>query len=143
MLKESIFGKKEGSTNLLPEAVSTLNRFQSISDFGKFSNEELMGEVLDAEEKRIKQLDRQARALVNSIDKIDVIAENMLSDLGKIYREKNISARNTIALVNFYKQNSYAWKETIDQFNEIIREGNLKMDKDNLFYKLYKNYHFS
>ena len=136
MLKESIFGKKEGSTNLLPEAVSTLNRFQSISDFGKFSNEELMGEVLDGEEKRIKQLDRQARALVNSIDKIDVIAENMLSDLGKIYREKNISARNTIALVNFYKQNSYAWKETIDQFNEIIREGNLKMDKDNLFYKI-------
>ncbi len=133
MLQESIFGKKEGSTNLLPEAVSTLNRFQTITDFGRFSNDELMTQVLDGEEKRIKQLDRQARALVNSIDKIDIIAENMLSDLGKIYREKNISARNTIALVNFYKQNAYAWKETIEQFSQIAREAGLKVDKDNLF----------
>ena len=136
MLQESIFGKKEGSTNLLPEAVSTLKRFQTITDFGKFSNEELMNQVLEGEEKRIKQLDRQARALVNSIDKIDVIAQNMLKDLGKIYKEKNVSARNTIALVNFYKQNSYAWKETIDQFNQVIRESGLSMDKDNLFYKI-------
>jgi len=136
MLTKSIFGQREGSTNLLPEAVSSLNRFQTITDFGKFSKDELIDQVLDAEEKRIKELDRQARALINSIDKIDVIAENMLKDLGKIYREKNVSARNTIALVNFYKQNSYAWKETIDQFNQILRESGLSMDKNNLFYNV-------
>jgi len=136
MLIKSIFGEREGSTNLLPEAVSSLRRFQTITDFGKYSKDQLMSKVLDAEEDRLKELDRQARALINSIDKIDIIAENMLNDLGKIYKEKNVSARNTIALVNFYKQNSYAWKETIDQFNEIIREGKLDMDKDNLFYKV-------
>jgi LysM repeat protein/bacterioferritin (cytochrome b1) len=136
MLTKSIFGEREGSTNLLPEAVSSLRRFQTITDFGKYSKDQLMSKVLDAEEERLKELDRQARALINSIDKIDIIAENMLNDLGKIYKEKNVSARNTIALVNFYKQNSYAWKETIDQFNEIIREGKLDMDKDNLFYKV-------
>jgi LysM repeat protein len=136
MLQKSIFGEKEGSTNLLPEAVSTLKNFQTITNYGKFSSEELMNQVLDGEEKRIKQLDRQARALINSIDKIDVISENMLSDLGKIYREKNISARNTIALVNFYKQNAHAWKETINEFNEIIRTANLKMDKNDLFYRV-------
>lgn len=136
MLNKSIFGEKEGSTNLLPEAVSSLRRFQSVTDFGKFSNDELIDQVLDSEEKRIKQLDRQARALINSIDKIDVISQNMLSDLSKIYKEKNVSAKNTFALVNFYKQNAYAWKEAISQFNEIIREGDLTMDKDNLFYKI-------
>ena len=136
MLVKSIFGEKEGSTNLLPEAVSSLRRFQTVTDFSKFSTDELMDQVLDSEEKRIKDLDRKARALINSIDKIDIISQNMLTDLAKIYKEKNVSARNTIALVNLYKENAYTWKETIDMFNEIIRTENLVMDKDNLFYRV-------
>lgn len=136
MLVKSIFGEKEGSTNLLPEAVSSLRRFQTVTDFSKFSTDELMDQVLDSEEKRIKDLDRKARALINSIDKIDIISQNMLTDLAKIYKEKNVSARNTIALVNLYKENAYTWKETIDMFNEIIRSENLVMDKDNLFYRV-------
>ncbi|MFZ9377103.1 MAG: hypothetical protein ACO25K_08260, partial [Candidatus Fonsibacter ubiquis] len=53
-----------------------------------------------------------------------------------IYKEKNISARNTLALVNFYKQNTYAWKETIDQFNNIVRDSGSKIDKNSLFYNV-------
>ena len=138
MVSESIFGSKEegDSKNLLPEAVSLLRGFQTVTDTSRYSSEELMTLVVDAQEAEVKKLYRQARALVNSIDKIDIIAENMLSDLGKIYKEKNISARNTLALVNFYKQNSYAWKETIDQFNNIVREAGIKLDKDNLFYNI-------
>ena len=138
MVSESIFGSKEegDSKNLLPEAVSLLRGFQTVTDTSRYSSEELMTLVVDAQEAEVKKLYRQARALVNSIDKIDIIAENMLSDLGKIYKEKNISARNTLSLVNFYKQNSYAWKETIDQFNNIVREAGIKLDKDNLFYNI-------
>lgn len=138
MISESIFGSKSegGSKNLLPEAVSLLRDFQTITDTSRYTSEQLMALVVDAEEKQLKELYKQARALVNSIDKIDIIAENMLSDLGKIYKEKNVSARNTLALVNFYKQNTYAWKDTIDQFNNVLRESGVKMDKDNLFYNV-------
>ena len=138
MVSQSIFGSKEegDSKNLLPEAVSLLKGFQTVTDTSRYSSEELMTLIVDAQEAEVKKLYRQARALVNSIDKIDIIAENMLSDLGKIYKEKNISARNTLSLVNFYKQNSYAWKETIDQFNNIVREAGIKLDKDNLFYNI-------
>ena len=138
MVSETIFGSKTegGSKNLLPEAVSLLRDFQTITDTSRYTSEELMSLVIDAEDKQIKELYKQARALVNSIDKIDIIAENMLNDLGKIYKDKNVSARNTLALVNFYKQNTYAWKETIDQFNNVLRESGVKMDKDNLFYNV-------
>jgi LysM repeat protein len=132
MLVNSIF--KKGTTDLLPEAVATLKDFQTITDFKKFSKDQIMQEVLNAEEDRLKQEYRRARALVNSIDKVDLIVENMLGDLGKIYREKNINARNTIALITLYQNNSFAWKEAIDQLNNIIREGGFTVDKNNLFY---------
>jgi len=125
---------KEGTTELLPAIAESLRSYQDILVSDKLNSSQIIDNALDAEGKRLDEMRNRAIALVNSLDKINSISQNMMKDLSKIYLEKNINARNTIGLVNLYKNNAYAWQNTINEINNILSD--FEIDTANPFYQV-------
>jgi LysM repeat protein len=131
MIEEALFRK--GTTEFLPAISDSLSGYKD-EDNSKLSTDEIIDSALNAEEKRLEELTNRSVALVNSIDKINSVAKNMMADLKKISKMPNINTRNVIALIGLYKNTAYAWQQTINEIDALIYD-QFDPEQDNLFYQ--------
>jgi LysM repeat protein len=130
-LKQTLF--QEGTTKLLPEIVQSLKGYQNITVDQTIDVNSLIDNVLNAEERRMTETKLKADALVNSLTKMDISSDLIIKDLNKILAQSNITSRQTISLVNLYKNTAYAWDSIIDEINNILDKEDI--DTSSEFYK--------
>jgi LysM repeat protein len=130
-LRESLFEK--GTNRYLRDVVRTLKDNLNTDTEG-LSENQIIQNALDAAKKELDVDLQRATALVNSLDTVNSMTKNMLSDISKI-GGSNINNRSTIALLMLYKSNSKAWLKMVQEVDQVLSlEGNM-IDSNNPFYK--------
>jgi len=130
MMKESLFRK--GTSEYLPGIQRTLRDY--LEDLSKPNVNELIENAINAEERRIKEDNARATALVTSLDTINTTVDNILKDLRKIENLPNLNSRSVIGLLGLYKSLASAWYENIKDIDAILSE-EVDVDVNNPFYQ--------
>jgi len=130
-LRESLFEK--GTNRYLRDVVRTLKDNLNTDTEG-LSENEIIQNALDAAKKELDVDLQRATALVNSLDTINSMTKNMLSDISKI-GASNINNRSTIALLMLYKSNSKAWLKMVREIDQVLSLDGEMIDSNNPFYK--------
>jgi LysM repeat protein len=133
IMAESLYQK--GTSKFLPGIQSSLRGHIDFDNTQSLTTEEMFDAVIDAEQRRLKELSIQATALVNSLDSVNTVAKNIKKDLDKISNMPNINARNVVALLALYKNTSYAWLDTMSELDDLLSSES-EMQTDNKFYQL-------
>ena len=130
IVEESLF--RAGTTELLPGVKRSLSPYQTLT--GNETKNEIIESAINAEERRLRDLNNKAVAIVNSLDFINMSTVEMKKVTSKLVNKKSIDSRSIIALLTLYKNQIIGWKNTISNIDDLVSEGNA-MNTNNIFYK--------
>jgi len=133
MLKEAMFQK--GTTKFLTAIRSSLKDYMDFEELKEASEDEKIQRALDAEDRRIADINNKSLALINSFDTINTMSKNMLKDLAKIKSEPSLNNRHTVGLMMLYKNTSRAWLQLLKDVDAILMQNGQFTDTSNLFYQ--------
>lgn len=144
MLDRTIF--REGSNVLLPKAQEILRSYQTVSTLNKnASKEDIILDVVRAEEQRQKDLLNSSRAFINTIGIIDNIAKNIYEDLDAMRKTKSYNQRDAITLLYTYRNAIAGWTSTFEDIDALFRENQgegkkgFDIKEDNEFFTFVNN----
>ena len=130
MLKEALFQK--GSNELLPRVLRSLSDYQTVTNTKNMSVDEVLDNVIDAEERRITDLTNKSRSFINTLSVINNISKNMYKDLDALQKTNSYDSRDAIALLFLYRNSIRSWNDTFESFDELLRsEEDFDIDKEN------------
>jgi LysM repeat protein len=133
ILKEALFQK--GTTKFLGAIKQSLKDHMDFGEIDNNTEDEKIQQALDAEERRIADINNKSISLINSFDTINTMSKNMLKDLAKISSEPGLNNRHTIGLMMLYKNTSRAWLQLLKDIDAILMDNGQYTDTSNLFYQ--------
>ena len=133
LVKEALFEK--GTTQLLTGVRSSLADYIDLQDIKNLEDDAKIEQLLDSEEQRLTDIKNKSVALITSFDSINAMSKNMLKDLSRISKDKNLNSRHTIGMMMLYKNTSRAWMTLLKDIDkEITLESGEFIDTSNPFY---------
>lgn len=134
-LKEAMFEK--GTTQLLPKLKNSLQGYTTLSNTQKYSMDEIIQDVVQAEEKKQADLSNRARSFVNSVYIVNNIAKNIYKDLDMMQKSNSFGTRDSVTLLYLYRNSLRSWNTMFDTFDELVtEEAGFDIDKNNALFDL-------
>ena len=134
-LKEAFFVK--GTTELLPRIKKSLQGYTTISNQESYSMDEIIQDVVQAEEKRQADLTNRSRSFVNSVYVVNNIAKNIYNDLDTMQKSKSFGTRDAVTLLYLYRNSLRSWNTMFETFDELVtEEAGFDINKDNALFDL-------
>lgn len=122
MLKEALFGKEKGSTQLIGRISSSLASYQTVRGKKGYSVDDAIKDALQAEKLKQQDLARGARAFVNTVTIANNIAKNIYEDLAIMQKRKSYDSRDAIALLFLYRSTVRTYNDMFEGFDELLFE---------------------
>lgn len=134
-LKEAMFEK--GTTQLLPKLKKSLQGYTTLSNSQKYTMDEIIQDVVQAEEKKQADLSNRARSFVNSVYIVNNIAKNIYKDLDMMQKSKAFGTRDAVTLLYLYRNSLRSWNTMFETFDEMVtEEAGFNIDQDNPLFDL-------
>ena len=130
-VEESMFQK--GTTQLAPGVKKGLSSYETISTNNK-NKDQIIDEVLDAEERRLNEITKASIAIITSLDTINISAKEINLVTKNILKRRDINDRSIIHLLGLYTSQITAWKNMIKNINDIT-QGTPEGVTSSIFYK--------
>ncbi len=129
ILKRSFF-EKDGR-KLLPSIQKDLSRYLRDSLNNK-NIDEALEIVLDAENRRLEDLNNKSIALVSTLGTISQSYKNMNRELDLLSKKKNFGTRSDMAILGVYKGSSQRMYELVKDLDELLKK-DFEITSDNAF----------
>ena len=134
-LKEAMFEK--GTTQLLPKLVKSLQGYTTLSNNQNYSMDEIIQDVIQAEEKKQADFSNRSRSFVNSVYIVNNIAKNIYKDLDMMQKSKSFGTRDAVTLLYLYRNSLRSWNTMFETFDEMVtEEAGFNIDQDNPLFDL-------
>lgn len=134
-LKEAMFEK--GSTQLLPRLKSSLQGYITISNQQGYSMDEIIQDVVQAQENKLLDLTNRSRSFVNSVYVVNNITKNIYKDLDIMQKSKSFGTRDAVTLLYLYRNSLRSWDTMFETFDELVtEEAGFDIDQNNALFDL-------
>ena len=130
LLKESLFEK--GTTELIPKISRQLAPYQTVSGRQKYTVEEALKNVLDAEDRRQQDLTDRSRAFINSLTVINNISKNIYQTVDTMDKTNSFGGSDAVALLFFYRNSIKSYNNMFTGFDEMLmQDESFNIEDDN------------
>jgi LysM repeat protein len=126
---------REGTSELTPGIKKSLQGYQTVVKSNRQSVDDVIDNALNAEQKRLRDLNNRAVSLVSSLDVTLNITQLIQKELERLQKKSNFGSRSDIALLGLYKGSLTRWYQSISDIDQILK-ADFNLTTDNPFSNL-------